>query len=115
MRAPMSHVQASHVQASHAEAVLPLHAAAGASEAILNFVVDLRHGALTEEVRHYARRHLLDTVGVMIAGADGEVAGRAEAMLATVRPAGGIPVPGRPRRADCRVSRRHGGAWHRAG
>jgi 2-methylcitrate dehydratase PrpD len=96
----MSHVQASHVQASHAEAVLPLHAAAGASEAILNFVVDLRHGALTEEVRHYARRHLLDTVGVMIAGADGEVAGRAEAMLATVRPAGRIPVPGRARRAD---------------
>jgi len=90
----------SHAHASHAEAVFPLHPAAGASEAILSFVLELRHGALTEEVRHYARRHLLDTVGVMIAGAGGEVAGRAEAMLATVRPAGGIPVPGRPRRAD---------------
>ena len=32
----------------------------------------LRHDALTEEVRHYARRHLLDTVGVMIAGAGGD-------------------------------------------
>ena len=51
-------------------------------------------------MRHYARRHLLDTVGVMIAGAGGEVASRAEAMLAAVRPAGHIPVPGRARRAD---------------
>ena len=51
-------------------------------------------------MRHYARRHLLDTVGVMIAGAGGEVATRAEAVLAAVRPAGRIPVPGRTRRAD---------------
>jgi len=51
-------------------------------------------------VRHYARRHLLDTVGVMIAGAGGEVATRAEAVLSAVRPAGRIPVPGRARRAD---------------
>jgi 2-methylcitrate dehydratase PrpD len=85
---------------SHAEAILPLHPAAGASEAILGFVHELRHAALTHEVRHYARRHLLDTVGVMIAGAGGEVAGRAEAMLAMVRPEGRIPVPGRARRAD---------------
>ena len=51
-------------------------------------------------MRHYARRHLLDTVGVMIAGAGGDVATRAEAVLAAVRPAGRIPVPGRARRAD---------------
>ena len=31
----------------------------------------LRYDALPEEARHYARRHLLDTVGVMIAGARG--------------------------------------------
>ena len=36
----------------------------------------------------------------MIAGAGGEVATRAEAVLSTVRPAGHIPVPGRARRAD---------------
>ena len=36
----------------------------------------------------------------MIAGAGGEVATRAEAVLAAVRPAGRIPVPGRTRRAD---------------
>lgn len=84
---------------SHAEA-LTLHPAAGATDAIVHFVAALRHDALSEEVRHYARRHLLDTVGVMIAGAGGDVATRAEAMLAGVRPAGAVPVPGRARRAD---------------
>src|SRR5712692_11275258 len=85
---------------SHAEALQTLHPAAGATDAIVGFVSGLRHGALPDEVRHYARRHLLDTVGVMIAGAGGEVASRAEAVLAAVRPAGRIPVPGRARRAD---------------
>src|SRR5438270_6058830 len=85
---------------SHAEAFEPLHPALGASEAVVGFVSELRFGALSEEVRHYARRHLLDTVGVMIAGAGGEVASRAEAVLAAVRPAGRVPVPGRARRAD---------------
>jgi 2-methylcitrate dehydratase PrpD len=42
----------------------------------------------------------MDTVGVMIAGAGGEVASRAEAVLASVRPAGNVAVPGRARRAD---------------
>jgi 2-methylcitrate dehydratase PrpD len=85
---------------SHAEALYTLHPAAGATQAIVAFVSALRHAALTDEVRHYARRHLLDTVGVMIAGAGGEVATRAEAVLAAVRPAGRVPVPGRARRAD---------------
>jgi 2-methylcitrate dehydratase PrpD len=85
---------------SHAEALYTLHPAAGATQAIVAFVSELRHAALTDEVRHYARRHLLDTVGVMIAGAGGEVASRAEAVLAAVRPAGRVPVPGRARRAD---------------
>jgi 2-methylcitrate dehydratase PrpD len=85
---------------SHAEAFEPLHPALGASEAVVSFVSELRFGALSDEVRHYARRHLLDTIGVMIAGAGGEVATRAEAMLAAVRPPGRIPVPGRARRAD---------------
>src|ERR1700738_4824745 len=85
---------------SHAEAFEPLHPALCASEAIVSFVSGLRFGAWSDEVRHYARRHLLDTVGVMIAGAGGDVATRAEAMLAAVRPPGRIPVPGRERRAD---------------
>jgi 2-methylcitrate dehydratase PrpD len=86
---------------SHAEALHTLRpAAARATDAIVGFVRKLAHGALSEEVRHYARRHLLDTVGVMIAGAGGDVATRAEAVLAGVRPAGSVPVPGRTRRAD---------------
>src|ERR1700737_2158171 len=74
--------------------------AAGATDALAGFVGGLRHDALGDEVRHYARRHLMDTVGVMIAGAGGEVATRAEAMLASVRPAGSVAVPGRARRGD---------------
>src|SRR6202163_2911236 len=74
--------------------------AAGATDALIGFVSELRHDALGEEVRHYAKRHLMDTVGVMIAGAGGDVATRAETMLASVRPAGSVPVPGRARRAD---------------
>src|SRR6266851_5118809 len=85
---------------SHAEALQTLHPAVGATDAIVGFVSGLRHDALSDEVRHYARRHLLDTVGVMIAGAGGAVASRAEAVLAAVRPAGRVPVPGRARRAD---------------
>src|SRR5436853_6213586 len=85
---------------SHAETPHTVHPADGATDAIVDFVGKLTYGTLSDEVRHYARRHLLDTVGVMIAGAGGEVASRAEAVLAAVRPAGRVPVPGRARRAD---------------
>src|SRR5216117_3295830 len=85
---------------SHAEALQTLHPAASATDAIVDFVGGLRYAALSDEVRHYARRHLLDTVGVMIAGAGGDVATRAEAMLAALRGPGRVPVPGRTRRAD---------------
>ena len=85
---------------SHAEAVHTLQPAAGATDAIVGFASKLRYDDLSEEVRHYARRHLLDTVGVMVAGAGGDVATRAEAVIAAQRGPGGIPVPGRSRRAD---------------
>jgi 2-methylcitrate dehydratase PrpD len=85
---------------SHAETLHPLPPAASATAALVGFVSKLSYATLGDEVRHYARRHLLDTVGVMIAGAGGEVATRAEAVLASVRPAGRLPVPGRARRAD---------------
>jgi len=85
---------------SHAETVHPLEPAAGATETIVDFAGAVSYDALPEEARHYARRHLLDAVGVMIAGAPGTIATQAEAVLKSVRPAGGIPVPGRERRAD---------------
>ena len=85
---------------SHAEALHTLHPAAGATDGIVEFVSALRHAAIPDDARHYARRHLLDTVGVMISGAGGNVATMAEAVLAATRPPGNIPVAGRARRAD---------------
>ncbi len=85
---------------SHAESLHTLHPAAGASAALADFVAALRYDALSDEVRHYAKRHILDTIGVMIAGAGSEVACQAETMLTAVRPAGRVPVAGRARRAD---------------
>jgi 2-methylcitrate dehydratase PrpD len=85
---------------SHAEAIHELAPAAGATAALVDFAHTLKYAALDAETRHYARRHLLDTVGVMIAGAPGDVATRAEAVVASVRGEGKIPVPGRARRAD---------------
>jgi len=76
-----------------------LHPAAGATSTIVSFASG--YAGLDEEVRYYARRHLLDTVGVMIAGAPGDVATNAERMLAGVRAGSGpIPVPGRAKRHD---------------
>jgi 2-methylcitrate dehydratase PrpD len=85
---------------AHAEALQTLDPVGSKTAALVEFVSELRYAAIPDEAHHYARRHLLDTVGVMIAGAAGDVASRAEAVLATVRPAGRIPVPGRARRAD---------------
>ena len=85
---------------SHAEAVHALQPAAGATDALVKFTSALRYDALPEDARHYARRHLLDTVGVMIAGAGGSIATQAENVVKSVRPAGKVPVPGRARRAD---------------
>src|SRR6516165_4793735 len=85
---------------AHAEALQTLHSVPPVTGALVEFVAELRYAAIPDEARHYARRHLLDTVGVMIAGAGGDVASRAEAVLAAARPAGRIPVPGRARRAD---------------
>ena len=85
---------------AHAEALQTLDPVGSTTAALVEFISELRYPTIPDEARHYARRHLLDTVGVMIAGAAGDVASRAEAVLATVRPAGRIPVPGRARRAD---------------
>lgn len=70
------------------------------TDAIVALVKDLRWDALDADVKHSVKRHFLDTLGVIIAGASGELASRAETVLANVRPAGRIPVPGRQRRAD---------------
>jgi 2-methylcitrate dehydratase PrpD len=85
---------------AQAETVHTLQPAKGATADIVRFVSGLHGADLSAEVIHYAKRHLLDTVGVMIAGAAGDVATRSEQVVASVRGAGTIPVPGRARRAD---------------
>src|SRR5262249_41643376 len=85
---------------THAEVIQAIQPATGATSALVDFVAGLSHRSLDAEVRHYARRHFLDTVGVMISGAEGDVATRAESAIAVVRGGGRIPVPGRARRAD---------------
>ncbi|MFG1352726.1 MmgE/PrpD family protein [Xanthobacter autotrophicus] len=72
----------------------------GETRALLSFVAGLSWHDLDDEVRHAACRHLLDTVGVMVAGCAGDVAARLDGVLAAVRPAGAVPVPGRTRRVD---------------
>ena len=86
---------------AHAAEPVTLHPAAGATKTIVSFASGLRYADLSEEVRYYARRHVLDTIGVMIAGAPGDVASNAETMLTGVRAgSGSIPVPGRAKRHD---------------
>jgi 2-methylcitrate dehydratase PrpD len=85
---------------SHAESIHTLQPAAGATAQIVRFASSLTYDVIPDEARHYARRHLLDTVGVMIAGAGGTIATQAEAVIKSVRPDGKIPVAGRARRAD---------------
>jgi 2-methylcitrate dehydratase PrpD len=85
---------------SHAESVHTLQPAAGATAQIVQFASGLTYDAIPDEARHYASRHLLDTVGVMIAGAGGSIATQAETVIKSVRADGKIPVAGRTRRAD---------------
>jgi 2-methylcitrate dehydratase PrpD len=84
----------------HAESIHTLQPAAGATAQIVQFASSLTYDAIPDEARHYARRHLLDTVGVMIAGAGGTIATQAETVIKSVRADGTIPVAGRTRRAD---------------
>jgi 2-methylcitrate dehydratase PrpD len=72
----------------------------GVTDRVIGLISSLRWDDLDQEVRHAARRHLLDTMGVMVAGSAGKIATQAEAALAAVRSAGLVPVPGRVRRAD---------------
>ena len=67
---------------------------------LLRFAQDLDWAGVPQEARHAARRHLLDTVGAMVAGAQGSVTAHVEEVLGAVRQSGSIPVPGRVRRAD---------------
>lgn len=70
------------------------------TERLAAFVVDLQWNHLPQDVRHAAKRHLLDTVGVMIRGGGTDMPSRLGTILANGRTGGTVPVPGRARRAD---------------
>lgn len=72
----------------------------GATSQLVSFATGLQWAALDPAVQHAAKRHFLDTVGVVIAGGAGDVGTTLEAVLSSVRAGGFVPVPGRRRRAD---------------
>jgi 2-methylcitrate dehydratase PrpD len=86
------------------------HPRIGATAQLVEFVARLKYDALSDAVRHHARRHLLDTTGVMIAGAQGELTGKAQRALAGGRSGGEVPVPGCASRAGLLDAAYTGGA-----
>jgi 2-methylcitrate dehydratase PrpD len=85
---------------SLAEPVTPASYREAPTAALLRFICECRWDEVPETVRHAALRQLIDTIGVMIAGAQSELTDQTERMLASVRPSGSVAVPGRARRAD---------------
>lgn len=78
----------------------PPPAGRGATERLVELAARFRKGALDAGAIRAARRHLVDTVGVMIAGANADVASRAADALARLGARGEVPVPGSTRRAN---------------
>ena len=72
-------------------------AASSGSEALVRMAGSLRWDALGPEVRHAAKRHLVDTVGVIIAGMREDVATKLHRSLERTAPGGAVTMPGAPR------------------
>lgn len=84
---------------SHTAATTP--PVPGLTDALATFTLGVRWEALDAATQAAARRHLTDTVGVMLAGSHQPLTTRAAATLAAVRPAGGtVPVLGHARPWD---------------
>jgi 2-methylcitrate dehydratase PrpD len=75
-------------------------AGAGATRHLIRLACHLGYDDLDAATRHAAKRHILDTLGAIVAGAQQKPSEIAEAVLASTMPAGVVPVPGRARRAD---------------
>lgn len=84
-----------------ATASQPGTAGPGPTASLAGFAAGLRYAAIDEAARQAARRHLIDTLGAMIAGAGQEAttSGR-NAMRAAGAGAGPVPVPGLGQRYD---------------
>jgi 2-methylcitrate dehydratase PrpD len=70
------------------------------TEQLASFVADFREASIDADTLHFAKRHLIDTVGAMLIGSRQESLDRVEAAMKLVREDGRFPVPGRARRAD---------------
>ncbi len=87
---------------------LPMHGSAvqaaqgpGPTRVLAEFAAGLRLADVDDVARHAARRHLIDTLGAMIAGAPQAATQSVERALAAAGlPAGSTPVPGVKRRYD---------------
>jgi 2-methylcitrate dehydratase PrpD len=77
-----------------------MNAATGFTERLVARVTAVRWARLDPHTRAAARRHVLDSLAVIIAGADQQVSRRAAAVLAALRPPGPVPVPAGRRRFD---------------
>jgi len=62
--------------------------------ALAEFVANLRYDTLPVAVRHAAKRHFLDTLGAVIAGAGQPTTQTAAALFQRVIGGGNVPVPG---------------------
>lgn len=82
----------------------------GPTAALCAFAAGLRHADLTDHDRRSVRRHLLDTLGAMIAGASGTPSRIAAGVLAENGCSGDVPVPGFARRTDRLTAAYLGGA-----
>lgn len=79
--------------------VSPIACPDPATETLLDMAEALRAAQLPAKLRYAARRHLLDTVGAILAGMGEEVSGALIRVLAASATSGGLPVPG----ADLRL------------
>ena len=72
----------------------------GPTADLAGFLAALRLDQIDAFARHAARRHLIDTIAAIIAGAAQDVTATAERVLATVHGTGTVAVPGLPTSYD---------------
>ncbi len=75
-------------------ALHPVLSKPGPTADLAGFLATLRLNQVDDFARHAARRHLIDTLAAVIAGATQEVTGIAQRVLARVHGTGNVPVPG---------------------
>ncbi|MCZ2499091.1 MmgE/PrpD family protein [Xylophilus sp. Kf1] len=63
-----------------------------------DYLMSIAANGLDPTLAHHAKRHLIDTVGAILAGSGQAVTRQTAAVLAAAQPAGTHPVPGLPQR-----------------